>query len=96
MSSCYTPHATAHSYSRHKPAFKAVEIQSQPLSILIDVTIYEDWQDASVPVVSLVLQFEYQLSMDESFKSARNMDVKVPMDVIIVTGWQVSFFFDVY
>ena len=29
---------------------------------------------------------------DESFKSARNVDVKAPMDFAIVTGWQVSSF----
>jgi len=154
-SSGSSPHSitlydAARLYGGHKPAFKAVEIRYQPLLKLIDVTIYEDRQDVSVP---LILQFEYKPSMgstviyklaegrnkqikefywklwygdgailpdidiqevltgleitidaisveklctvmgklDESFKSARNMDVKAPMDFAIVTGWQVRF-----
>jgi fatty acid synthase subunit beta len=123
-------------------------VQFNPANNLIDLTMFEERQDVSVP---LQLQFEYKPSMgyapiheiaegrntrikqfywklwygddgvlpdidirdtftgpditieaasverfcavvgnqDESFKTARNAEVKAPMDFAIVTGWKV-------
>ncbi|KAJ7285205.1 fatty acid synthase [Mycena rebaudengoi] len=44
----------------HKSAFKAVEIKFTPTSQLIDITIFEDRRDVSVP---LALQFQYKPSL---------------------------------
>ncbi|KAF7311699.1 Fatty acid synthase subunit alpha [Mycena indigotica] len=50
----------ARSYGEHKELFKAVEIKYSPTTKLIDITIFEDRRDVSVP---LSLQFEYKPSM---------------------------------
>ncbi|KAJ7158521.1 fatty acid synthase [Mycena filopes] len=55
-----TVYGAARSYGEHKPAFKAVEIKFTAASKLIDVTLYEDRRDVSVP---LSLQFEYKPSL---------------------------------
>jgi fatty acid synthase subunit alpha len=138
-----TVFGAARSYDVHKLSFKAIEIKFNAASSLIDVTIFEDRRDISVP---LSLQFQYRPSMawtpiheithrrntrikqfywklwygddeelpdigvhetftgpeitiqrfcavveneDGSSKSARNADMKAPMDFAIVTGWQV-------
>ncbi|RDB25744.1 Fatty acid synthase subunit alpha [Hypsizygus marmoreus] len=49
----------ARSYGAHKPDFKALEIKFDASSKLIDVTIFEDRRDVSVP---LLLQFQYKPS----------------------------------
>ncbi|KAJ7769033.1 fatty acid synthase, partial [Mycena olivaceomarginata] len=56
--SSVTVYGAARSYGEHKPAFKAVEIKFTPTSKLIDITMFEDRRDVSVP---LTLQFEYNL-----------------------------------
>ncbi|KAF8206176.1 fatty acid synthase [Mycena galopus ATCC 62051] len=58
--SSVTVYGAARSYGEHKPAFKAVEIKFTPASKLIDVTMFEDRRDVSVP---LTLQFEYKPSL---------------------------------
>ncbi|KAJ7745730.1 fatty acid synthase [Mycena metata] len=55
-----TVYGAARSYGEHKPAFKAVEIKFTAASKLIDVTLFEDRHDVSVP---LALQFEYKPSL---------------------------------
>lgn len=55
-----TVYGAARSFGKHKPAFKAVEIKFTSASKLIDVTIFEDRRDVSVP---LSLQFEYKPSL---------------------------------
>jgi fatty acid synthase subunit beta len=57
--SSLTVYGAARSYGTHDPSFKAVKIQYDSTSKLIDMTMYEDRQDASVP---LSLQFEYKPS----------------------------------
>jgi fatty acid synthase subunit alpha len=59
LPSSVTVHGAARSYGAHKPSFKAVEIQYDSTSKLIDMTMYEERQDTSVP---LSLQFEYKPS----------------------------------
>jgi fatty acid synthase subunit alpha, fungi type len=138
----------ARSHGEHKTSFKSVEIVFDKATKLINVTIFEDRRDVSVP---LHLQFQYKPSMgfapiheiaegrnnrikqfywklwygddqdlpdidihetftgpevtinaetierfcavvgneDSSFQSARNSEVKAPMDFAIVAGWQV-------
>jgi fatty acid synthase subunit alpha, fungi type len=44
-------YGAAWSYGVHKPNFKAVEVHYHPLTHLIDVTIFEDRRDASVPLL---------------------------------------------
>jgi fatty acid synthase subunit beta len=58
--SSVTVYGAARSYGEHKPAFKAVEIKFTPTSKLIDITMFEDRRDVSVP---LTLQFEYKPSL---------------------------------
>lgn len=141
-------YGAARSYGEHKVDFKAVEITFDHAAQRIDVTLFEDRRDVSVP---LYLQFQYKPSQGfapiheiatgrntrikefywklwygddatlphidirdtftgpeitieadtverfcavvgnqgESFKTARNTEVKAPMDFAIVTGWQV-------
>ncbi|KAJ7019830.1 fatty acid synthase [Mycena alexandri] len=55
-----TVYGAARSYGQHKPTFKAVEIKFTAASKLIDVTLFEDRRDVSVP---LALQFEYKPSL---------------------------------
>ena len=55
-----TFYGAARSHGVHKSDFKAVEIEYQPSSQLIDLTIYEDRRDVAVP---LYLQFRYVPSM---------------------------------
>ncbi|TFK33214.1 fatty acid synthase [Crucibulum laeve] len=57
--SSVTVYGAARSYGEHKSNFKAVEIQYDTTSKLIDVTIFEDRRDVSVP---LTLQFQYKPS----------------------------------
>ncbi|KAF7312560.1 Fatty acid synthase subunit alpha [Mycena indigotica] len=52
-------YGSARSYGEHKELFKAVEIKYSPTTKLIDITIFEDRRDVSVP---LSLQFEYKPS----------------------------------
>ncbi|KAJ7227399.1 fatty acid synthase [Mycena pura] len=52
-------YGAARSYGEHKPMFKAVYIKFAPVTKLIDVSIFEDRRDVSVP---LSLQFEYKPS----------------------------------
>ncbi|KAK7027725.1 hypothetical protein R3P38DRAFT_3520793 [Favolaschia claudopus] len=55
------PHVSlARSYGEHKPQFKAVEIKFTAASKMIDVTMFEDRRDVSVP---LTLQLEYKPSL---------------------------------
>ncbi|KAJ7067175.1 fatty acid synthase [Mycena amicta] len=54
-----TVFGAARSYGEHKTAFKAVEIKYSPASNLIDITIFEDRREVSVP---LSLQFQYKPS----------------------------------
>ncbi|GLB40343.1 putative protein with domain of unknown function (DUF1729) [Lyophyllum shimeji] len=56
-SSSLTIYGAARSYGPHKPDFKAMEIQFNPSRREIDVTMYEDRRDVSVP---LSLQFQYK------------------------------------
>jgi fatty acid synthase subunit alpha, fungi type len=53
-------YGAARSYGRHIDGFKAVEILYTPSSHLIDITIFEERLDVSVP---LSLHFEYKPSM---------------------------------
>ena len=57
--SSVTVYGAGRSYGAHKSAFKALEIKYNDVSKLIDMTMYEDRQDVSVP---LSLQFEYKPS----------------------------------
>jgi fatty acid synthase subunit alpha, fungi type len=57
--SSVTVYGAARSYGAHNSTFKAVEVKYDIASKLIDMTIYEDRQDVSVP---LSLQFEYKPS----------------------------------
>ncbi|THG97809.1 hypothetical protein EW026_g4265 [Hermanssonia centrifuga] len=50
----------ARSYGDHKPNFKAIETKYNAASRLIDVTVFENRHDVSVP---LQFQFEYKPSM---------------------------------
>jgi fatty acid synthase subunit alpha len=52
-----TLYGGARSYGTHKPQFKAVEVKFNASSKLIDMTLFEDRRDASVP---LHLQFQYR------------------------------------
>jgi len=54
-----TIYGGARSYGLHKPDFKALEIVFQSSSNSIDITLYEDRQDVTLP---LILQFQYQPS----------------------------------
>lgn len=54
-----TVYGGARSYGLHKPEFKALEIVFRSSSNSIDVTLYEDRQDVSLP---LILQFQYRPS----------------------------------
>ncbi|KAJ7808682.1 hypothetical protein B0H14DRAFT_3761317 [Mycena olivaceomarginata] len=58
--SSVTVYGAAHSYGEHKPTFKAVKIKFTPTSKLIDITMFEDRRDVSVP---LTLRFEYKPSL---------------------------------
>ena len=60
----------------HKLDFKAVEIQYQPLSELIDLTIHEDRHDVTVP---FHLQFRYIPSMPYTpiHKIAKNRNTRI-------------------
>uniref|UniRef100_A0A0W0EUQ4 Putative fatty acid synthase n=1 Tax=Moniliophthora roreri TaxID=221103 RepID=A0A0W0EUQ4_MONRR len=53
-------YGAARSYGVHKTDFKAVDIKYDQASQLIDLTMYEDRRDVSVP---LSLQFQYKPSM---------------------------------
>lgn len=55
-----TVYGAARSYGPHKNGFKAVEIIYTPTSGLIDVTIFEERREVSVP---LSLHFQYKPSM---------------------------------
>ena len=55
-----TVYGSARSYGSHKPEFKAIEIVFNTSSSLIDVTMFEDRRDVSVP---LSLHFQYKPSM---------------------------------
>ena len=55
-----TVYGVARSYGPHKNGFKAVEIIYTPTSGLIDVTIFEERREVSVP---LLLHFQYKPSM---------------------------------
>ena len=57
--SSVTVYGAARSYGAHKSDFKALEVAYNDVSKLIDMTIYEDRQDVSVP---LSLRFEYKPS----------------------------------
>ena len=57
--SSVTVYGAARSYGRHKSSFKSVEINYDSRSKLIDLTLYEDRCDVSIP---LSLQFEYKPS----------------------------------
>lgn len=50
----------ARSHGAHKPDFKAVEVKYDAAAHMINVTLFEDRRDVSVP---LHLQFEYKPSM---------------------------------
>lgn len=58
--SSLTVYGGARSYGGHNATFKAVEVLFNAETKLIDLTMFEDRQDASVP---LYLQFEYKPSM---------------------------------
>ncbi|KAF7374647.1 Fatty acid synthase subunit alpha [Mycena sanguinolenta] len=58
--SSVTIYGAARSYGPHKEGFKAVEITYASESKLINVTMFEDRRDVSVP---LTLQFEYKPSL---------------------------------
>ncbi|KAF8071859.1 fatty acid synthase [Lyophyllum atratum] len=58
-SSSVTIYGAARSYGPHKSDFKALEIQFNSSTKAIDVTMYEDRRDVSVP---LSLQFQYKPS----------------------------------
>jgi len=58
--SSVTLYGAARSYGEHKPAFKALEIKFNPSTKRIDLTIFEDRRDVSVP---LSLQFQYKPSL---------------------------------
>jgi fatty acid synthase subunit alpha, fungi type len=70
-------YGAARSHGTHKSAFKAVEIKYDASSKLIDMTMYEDRQDISVP---LSLQFEYKPSTGfapiHEIASGRNTRIK--------------------
>ncbi|KAJ7762020.1 fatty acid synthase [Mycena maculata] len=72
-----TVYGAARSFGQHKPAFKAVEIKFTPASRLIDVTLFEDRRDVSVP---LTLQFEYKPSLGfapiHEISTGRNTRIK--------------------
>ncbi|KAI0077780.1 fatty acid synthase [Panus rudis PR-1116 ss-1] len=53
-------YGSARSYGEHKPEFKAVEAKFDAAKNLINITLFEDRKDVSVP---LYLQFEYKPSM---------------------------------
>ena len=55
-----TVYGSARSHGSHKPEFKAVEIVYNASSSLIDLTMFEDRRDVSVP---LSLHFQYKPSM---------------------------------
>ncbi|TFK75163.1 fatty acid synthase [Pluteus cervinus] len=57
--SSVTVYNAARSFGEHKPDFKALEITFNPANKIINLTLYEDRRDASVP---LYLQFEYKPS----------------------------------
>jgi fatty acid synthase subunit beta len=59
LPSSVTVYGAARSYGTHKSTFKAVQIKYDAASKLIDMTMYEERQDVSVP---LSLQFEYKPS----------------------------------
>ncbi|KAF8145267.1 hypothetical protein K438DRAFT_1992005 [Mycena galopus ATCC 62051] len=73
-----TVYGAARSYDEHKPAFKTVEIKFAPASKLIDVTMFEDRRDVSVP---LTLQFKYKPSLSfapiHEIAAGRNTRIKV-------------------
>jgi fatty acid synthase subunit alpha, fungi type len=72
-----TLYGAARSYGKHKHACKAAEIRYQPTSKLIDVIIYEDRRDVSVP---LHLHFAYKPSMGSAtiheIAEGRNLRIK--------------------
>jgi fatty acid synthase subunit alpha, fungi type len=53
-------YGAARSYGTHKPDFKAVEVCYHASTNVIDVTVFEDRRDVSVP---LLMQFKYERSM---------------------------------
>ena len=60
VSRCPLWHTEACSYGLHDPEFKATEIVHNSSTNMINVTIYEERHQVSVP---LTLQFEYKPSM---------------------------------
>ncbi|KZT67951.1 hypothetical protein DAEQUDRAFT_367722 [Daedalea quercina L-15889] len=53
-------YGAARSYGQHKPIFKAVEVKFEQASQMINVTLFEDRRDVSVP---LYFKFQYKPSM---------------------------------
>jgi fatty acid synthase subunit alpha, fungi type len=58
--SSVTLYGAARSYGVHKPAFKALEVKFEASTRRIDITIFEDRRDVSVP---LFLRFRYTPSL---------------------------------
>ncbi|KII85134.1 hypothetical protein PLICRDRAFT_45274 [Plicaturopsis crispa FD-325 SS-3] len=58
-----TVYGAARSYGKHKSAFKAVEVTHDPSTNAIDITVFEDRRDVSVP---LYLKFLYKPSTGSS------------------------------
>jgi len=67
-------------------------------AILPDIDIQEVFAGPEITIDAILVEKFCTVvgNLDESFKSARNTDVKAPMDFAIVTGWQVRFLFNVY
>jgi len=67
-------------------------------AILPDIDIREVFTGPEITIDAISVEKFCTVvgNLDESFKSARNTDVKASMDFAIVTGWQVRFLFDVY
>ncbi|KAF7310888.1 Fatty acid synthase [Mycena chlorophos] len=72
-----TVYGAARSYGEHKKSFKAVEIKYSASTNLIDITMFEDRRDVSVP---LSLQFEYKPSQGfapiHEIATGRNQRIK--------------------
>jgi fatty acid synthase subunit beta len=75
--SSLTVYGGARSYGEHKAEFKAIQVQFNADTKLIDLTMLEDRQDTSIP---LELQFAYKPSMGyapiHEIAEGRNIRIK--------------------
>ncbi|KAH8096943.1 hypothetical protein BXZ70DRAFT_1030813 [Cristinia sonorae] len=83
---------SARSFGEQKSDFKAVEARFNAAKSQIDLALYEDREDASVP---LYPHFEHKPSHGSDSRGrgrgVQDDEVQASMDFVIVTGWEAMF-----